>query len=183
MNLTDGLKVLTLPFDQETTDVLIGTYLSRDAAHEDYESAVACGVYLHAAIMVSKDLAGTVAVEQSDHMVREGAEALAAVGFISGLVAFPLVPVTTGLGAAMGGLLGEALHLVTENRLRAHGAEMIPLGCAALILAYPRSSAQAVEPAVTRAVTRVTGEAQGHHLQALKGALTDARQHMPAASA
>lgn len=55
-----------------------------------------------------------------------------------------------------------------------------PLGCAALILAYPRSPADAVEPVVTRSVTRSTGEASGHHAQALRGALVDAQQHLAA---
>ena len=30
-----------MPFDEETTDVLIGGYLSTDAAHEDYEAVLA----------------------------------------------------------------------------------------------------------------------------------------------
>ena len=41
-------------------------------------------------------------------------------------------------------------------------------------MAYPRSAAEKVEPAVTRAVQKVVGEAEGHHVKALKGALADA---------
>ncbi|MGZ4427812.1 MAG: hypothetical protein ACXVW2_10805 [Nocardioidaceae bacterium] len=180
MNPTAGLKVLSLPFDQETTDVLIGSYLSHDAAHEDYQAALACGAYLHGAILVSKDLTGKVAVEQSDHMVREGAQGLGTLGFFTGLVVFPLVPVTTGLGAVMGGFLGEALHLFTGTKVKGQATSMVPLGCAALVLAYPRSSAESVAPSVTRAVSKVTGEARGHHVQALRGALAGAQEQLAA---
>ena len=152
---TAGLKVLSLPFDHETTDVLIGSYLSQAAAHDDYQAALACGAYLHGAILVGRDLTGKVSVEQSDHMVREVAQGLGTLGFLSGLVVWPLIPLTTGFGAAMGGVLGEALHLLTETKVKGQAATMIPLGCAALILAYPRSSADAVEPVVTRAVIKV----------------------------
>jgi uncharacterized membrane protein len=180
MNPTAGLKVLSLPFDQETTDVLIGSYLSHDAAHDDYRAALACAAYLHGAIVVAKDLTGKVAVEQSDHMVREGAQGLGTLGFLTGLVVLPLVPLTTGVGAVMGGFLGEALHLLTETKVKGQAATMIPLGCAALIVAYPRSSADAVEQVVTRAITKVTGEARGHHVKALREALVGAQEQMAA---
>jgi hypothetical protein len=180
MNLTAGLRVLSLPFDHETTDVLIGSYLSHDAAHDDYRAALECGAYLHGAIMVGRDLSGEVSVEQSDHMVREGAQGLGTLGFLSGLVVWPLLLPATGFGVALGGALGEALHLLTETKVKGQAATIIPLGCAALILAYPRSYADSVEPVVTRAVLKVTGEARGHHVQALRGALAGAQQQMAA---
>ena len=80
MNITAGLKVLSLPFDHEATTVLIGSYLSRDAAQDDYQAALACDAYLHGAIVVGKDLTGKVSVEQSDHMVREVAQGLGTLG-------------------------------------------------------------------------------------------------------
>ncbi|HEX8971881.1 MAG TPA: hypothetical protein VF825_10010 [Oryzihumus sp.] len=180
MNPTAGLKVLSLPIDHETTDVLIGSYLSHDAAHEDYRAALACGAYLHGAIVVAKDLDGKVTVRQSDHMVREVAQGLGTLGFLTGLAVFPLVPLTTGVAAVMGGFLGEALHLLTETKVKGQATAMIPLGCAALILAYPRSSADTVQPVITRALTKVTAEGQGHHVQALRGALSGAQQQLAA---
>ena len=181
MNIpTAGLKVLGLPFDHETTDVMIASYLSHEAALDDYKAALACDAYLHGAIVVSKDLTGMVSVEQSDHMVREGAQGLGTLGFLSGLVVLPLVPLTTGFGAALGGILGEALHLLTETKVKDQAVTMIPLGCTALIVAYPRSSASAVEPVVTRAVLKSKGEASGHHVQALRGALAGAQKQMAA---
>ena len=67
-----------MKIDDETTDVLIGGYLSADAARDDYEAVLASGGYLHGAVVVSKDLKGTLSVEQTDHMVREGAAGLGA---------------------------------------------------------------------------------------------------------
>jgi hypothetical protein len=56
--------------------------------------------------------------------------------------------------------------------------DTIPIGGAGLIVAYPRSAADKVEPAVTRALQKVVGEAEGHHVKALKGALADAQKKM-----
>jgi hypothetical protein len=79
-----------MKFDDETTDVLIGGYLSADAARDDYEAVLASGGYLHGAVVISKDLEGNLSVEQTDHMVREGAAGLGAVGFAVGLFAPPV---------------------------------------------------------------------------------------------
>jgi hypothetical protein len=113
-------------------------------------------------------------------MAREMAQGLGTLGFLTGLMVLPLVPLTTGFGAVMGGLLGEGLHLLTETKVKGQAATMIPLGCAALIVAYPHSSAAAVEPVVTRALGKAKGEGQGHHLQALRGALAVAQKEMAA---
>ena len=90
-----------MKFDDETTDVLIGGYMSKQAAMQDYEAVLACGGYLHGAVVVSKDLKGNLSVEQTDHMVREGAAGLGAVGFAVGLFAPPLLA-ATAVGAVIG---------------------------------------------------------------------------------
>jgi len=54
-----------MAFDDETIDVLIGGYMSKDAAQEDYEAVLASGGYLHGAVVVSKDLKGNLSVEQT----------------------------------------------------------------------------------------------------------------------
>jgi uncharacterized membrane protein len=168
--------------DEETTDVLIGGYLSRDAAHDDFESVRRCGAYLHAATMVSKDLEGRLFVEQSDHMVREGAEGLGAVGFVLGLVVPPLLLATTAVGTAMGTGTGALLRRVAAHELKERAGATVPIGGAGLIVAYRKSSADKARPAVKRAVSIVIGEAEGHHLQALKGALADAQHKMATAN-
>ena len=166
-----------MAFDNETIDVLIGGYLSKDAALEDYESVLGCAGYLHGAVVVTKDLEGTLEVQQTDHLVREGAAGLGAIGFVVGLFAPPLLA-ATAVGAVIGAGTGKLLHNRTAAKLEEQAGSTIPLGGAGLIVAYPRSAADKVEPAVTRAVTRAVGEAEGHHVQALKGAIADAQAKM-----
>jgi uncharacterized membrane protein len=161
-----------MAFDDETIDVLIGGYMSKDAAQEDYEAVLASGGYLHGAVVVSKDLKGELSVEQTDHMVREGA-----VGFAVGLFAPPLLA-ATAVGAAIGAGAGKLLHRKTASKLEEQAGATIPVGGAGLIVAYPHSAAAKVEPAVTRALTKAVGEAEGHHVKALKGAIADAQQKM-----
>ena len=168
-----------MKFDDETIDVLIGGYMSKDAAQDDYEAVLGCGGYLHGAVVVSKDLEGNLSVEQTDHMVREGAAGLGAVGFAVGLFAPPLLA-ATAVGAALGAAGGKLLHRRTASKLEEQAGQTIPIGGAGLIVAYPHSAATNVEPAVTRAVKKVVGEAEGHHVQALKGAIADAQQKMAA---
>ena len=92
---------------KEPTDVLIGGYLSTEAAHEDYEAVLNCGAEIMGAVVVSKDLEGNLSVEQTDHMVKEGAEGLAGVGFVVGLFAPPLLA-ATAIGAVIGAARGRS---------------------------------------------------------------------------
>ena len=166
-----------MAFDDETIDVLIGGYMSKDAADDDYEAVLGSGGHLHGAVVVSKDLEGKLAVEESDHMVREGAEGLGAVGFVVGLFAPPLLA-ATAVGAVIGAATGKALHHKTESKLEEQVGATIPVGGAGLIVAYPHSAAGKIEPAVTRAIQKAVGEAEGHHVQALKAAVADAQQKL-----
>jgi uncharacterized membrane protein len=161
----------------ETTDVLIGGYLSADAAKEDYEAVLACGAPLGGAVVVSKDMAGELSVEQTDHLVKEGAEGLGAVGLVVGLFAPPLLA-ATAIGAALGAVGGKALHKKTGSKIEEAAGDTIPIGGAGLIVAFDHEDADTVEPAVTRAIKKVVGEAEGRHVQALKGALADAQSKM-----
>ncbi len=131
-------------------------------------------------VMLSKDLEGDLPVEQTDHIVREGAAGLGAVGFAVGLLAPPLLA-ATAVGAALGTAAGKLLHRRTASKEDQAG-ETIPIGGAGLIVAYPHSAAGKVEPAVTRAIKKVVGQAMGHHVRALKAAISDAQQKMAADS-
>ncbi len=166
-----------MTIDDETTDVLIGGYLSTEAAHEDYESVLGCGAHLLGAVVVSKDLEGDVSLEQSDHVVAEGAAGVGGVGLVVGLFAPPLLA-ATAVGAALGAVGGKVLHKKIGSGIEKMAEETIPIGGAGLIVAYPRSSSDTVESAVTRAVQKVVGEAEGNHVEALKRALADAQKKM-----
>ena len=93
----------------DTVDVLIGGYMSKDAAEEDYEAVRNSGAHLQGMALVAKDLEGELSVEETDHMVREGAGALGGVGLAIGLAAPPLLA-TTAIGAALGAGAGELVH-------------------------------------------------------------------------
>jgi hypothetical protein len=82
------------------------------------------------------------------------------------------------MGAALGAVGGKALHNKIGSSVEKMAEETIPIGGAGLIVAYAHSAASQVEPAVTRAIQRAVGEAEGHHVKALKGALADAQQKM-----
>ena len=162
---------------KEPTDVLIGGYLSADAARDDYEAVLSCGAEIMGAVVVTKDLEGNLSVEQTDHMVKEGAEGLAGVGFVVGLFAPPLLA-ATAIGAVVGAGAGKVLHKKTGSKIEQAAGETIPIGGAGLIVAYKHDHADVVEPAVTRAIKKVVGEAEGRHVEALKGALADAQAKM-----
>lgn len=166
-----------MKIDDETIDVLIGGYLSTDAAHEDYEAVLGCGAHLWGAVVVSKDLEGNLSIEQSDHAVAEGAAGLGGVGFVVGLFAPPLLA-ATAIGAVIGTGAGKLLHEKSGSKIEEEAGKTIPIGGAGLIVAYKHDHADTIEPAVTRAVKKVVGEAEGRHVEALKGALADAQSKM-----
>jgi uncharacterized membrane protein len=164
---------------QQEINVMIGGYLASEAAHEDYESVLQSGAHIEGAVVVSKDLKGNLTMEQTDHMVRKSATGLGGVGLVVGLFAPPLLA-ATAIGATLGAVGGKALHKKTGSKIEEAAGETIPLGGAGLIVAYERENADLVEPAVTRAIKKVVGEADGRHVAALKGALADAQQKMAA---
>ena len=167
---------------EQTIDVLIGGYMSSEAATEDYEAVLASGARIEGAVVVSKDLEGNLSMEQTDHMVEEGATGLASVGFVVGLFAPPLLA-ATAVGAALGAVGGKALHKKMGSKIEEAAGETIPIGGAGLIVAYQHEVAETVEPAVTRAIKQVVGQAEGSHVKALKGALADAQEKMAEESA
>ena len=166
----------------DTIDVLIGGYMSKDAAEEDYKAVLDCGGHLQGMALVAKSLEGDLSVEETDHMVQEGAAGVGVAGLAIGLAAPPLL-LTTAVGAALGAGAGELLHHKAAEKISEQAGETIPLGGAGLIVVYSSSEGEKVEPAVTRAVKQVKGEAEGRHVQAVKGALADAQQKMSQESA
>ena len=73
---------------------------------------------------------------------------------------------------------GKLLHHKAADKIGEQAGETIPLGGAGLIVIYSKSEAEKVEGAVTRAVKKQKGEAEGRHVQAVKGALADAQEKM-----
>ena len=167
---------------KQTVDVLMGGYLSKDAAREDFEAVQACGAPLLGSVVVSKALDGTMEIEQHDHIVKEGAMALGGAGFIVGLFAPPVL-IATAVGAVVGAGVGKIIHKKVETALEAQAEQTIPIGGAGLIVVYEHKHAETVEAAVTRAIKKVVGEATDSHLKAVKAALADASAKMAASGA
>ena len=163
----------------QTVDVLMGGYLSKEAAREDFDAVQACGAPLLGLVVVSKALDGTMEVEQHDHIVKEGAMALGGAGFVVGLFAPPLL-VATAVGAVVGAGVGKIAHRKVEAGLEAQAEKTIPIGGAGLIVIYEHKHAEVIEAAVKRAVKKVVGEATDSHVKAVKAALADASAKMSA---
>ena len=161
---------------EQKIDVLIGGYLSSDAARRTTRRSRTAGHHPGRGRR-QQGPDGELSVQQTDHMVREGAVGLGGVGFVVGLFAPPLLA-ATAIGAAAGAVAGKALHQKSGKKIEEAAGDTIPLGGAGLIVAYERDHAAVVEPAVTRAIQKVVGEADGHHVAALKGALADAQRKM-----
>ena len=130
----------------DTIDVLIGGYLSKDAAEEDYNAVLDCGGHLQGAVIVSKDLEGNLSVEQTDHMVRKGAEGLGAVGFAVGLFAPPPCWPPPRSAPRSAPAPAELLHHKAAEKLGEQAGATIPIGGAGLIVAYSHSEAGRSNP-------------------------------------
>ena len=135
----------------DTIDVLIGGYLSKDAAEEDYKAVLDCGGHLQGAVVVSKDLEGNLSVDRPTTWSARAPRASVPPGSPLGLFAPPLLA-ATAIGGALGAGAGKLLHHKTAEKLGEQAGETIPLGGAGLIVIYSKSEAETVEAAVTRAV-------------------------------
>lgn len=161
----------------EPTDVMIAAYYDTAPAKQDHEAVLHTGVKLEGAILVTRDHAGKLHVEEEDHLARKGAEVLGGAGLIVGLFAPPLLA-ATAIGAAVGAGLGALAHHEVKEKIERQAFDNIPFGGAGLIVAYPRSSADEVDKAASRALKKAVGEADGKKLAALKDALADATEKM-----
>ena len=161
----------------ETIDVIIGGYMSEAAAKDDYEAVIESGGELQGMALVAKALDGELSVVETDHIARKGAKGGGLAGLALGLAAPPLLA-TTAVGAAIGAGAGKLGHHKAAEKIQDQAGDTIPLGGAGLIVIYTKSEADKIEPAVTRAVKQVKGEAEGRHVEAVKGALEEAQQKM-----
>jgi uncharacterized membrane protein len=162
---------------KETVDVLMGGYLSKEAAREDFEAVQATKAPLHGIVVMSKGLDGEMEIEQHDHIVKKGAEKVGAAGFVVGLFAPPVL-LATAVGAAVGAGVGKVAQNKMRSALEEQAEQTIPIGGAGLIVVYDHEHAHDIEAAVTRAIKKVVGEATDSHVKAIKGALADASTKM-----
>jgi uncharacterized membrane protein len=162
---------------EHVTDVMIAGYITKEPAMADYEAVLNSGAKFEGVVCVTRDLEGNTSIEETDHLKKGGAKALGAAGFVVGLFAPPLL-LATVFGAAIGAGLGHLAHNKVKSTIEKQAAETIPWGGAGLIVAYPRESADAIDQAVTHALKKAVGEAEGSKAKALKAALADAQAKM-----
>jgi uncharacterized membrane protein len=156
------------------TNVMIGGYLIKESALLDYEAVLKCGADFDGVVVITRDLEGKMDVEMTDHLQKGGAKALGGAGFVVGLFAPPLLAATV-FGAALGAGLGKVAHNKVKSQIEKTAEQTIPWGGAGLIVAYPHESADAIDKAVSHALKKIVGEAEGSKAKALKGALADAQ--------
>jgi arylsulfatase len=164
---------------EQTVNVLMAGYFSRQAAREDAASVRDTKADLIGLVVVSKDLEGNVDVEEQDQTVRKGALAFGGAGLVVGLFAPPLLA-ATAIGAAIGAGVGKTVQRKVTAGIEQQAQDSIPIGGAGLMVAYKPASGPLVEGAVRRAISRVVGEGSGSRGEALKAALADAQQRMNA---
>jgi uncharacterized membrane protein len=158
----------------QVTNVMIGGYLVKESALLDYEAVLKCGAEFEGVVIITRDLEGKMTVEMTDHLKKGGAKALGGAGFVVGLFAPPLL-LTTVFGAAIGAGLGKVAESKVKSQIEKSAEESIPWGGAGLIVAYPHESAEAIDKAVSHALKKIIGEAEGSKTKALKAALADAQ--------
>ena len=163
---------------EEQSDVLVAGYPSVEAANADFDALVAAvkakTVRIEAAILVSKDAAGDVVVEQTgDNLGRKGLGYGGGVGFLVGLAAPPLLAATV-VGAAAGGIMGRFASKRLETGIHDKIGEALPPGRAAIIATYDEDQNLAVQQVLPRALARSVVQTDKSGAGALKGSLAAA---------
>ena len=166
-----------MKFDDETTDVLIGGYMSKDAAQRTTRRSWPAAATCTARSSSARTSKASCPWSRPTTWSARAPRAWARSGSRSGCSPRRCWPRPRSARRSAPGA-GKLLHRRTASKLEEQAGATIPVGGAGLIVAYPHSAAAKVEPAVTRAIKKVVGEAEGHHVKALKGAIADAQQKM-----
>lgn len=159
---------------EKITNVMIAGYLNEEPAVLDYEDVIKSNAKYDGVVCITRDLSGKMDVKITDHLKKKGAVALGGAGFVVGLFAPPLL-LTTAVGAAFGAGVGKVAEKKLKSQIEKQAEDTIPWGGAGVIIAYPHESADEVDKLISRALKKVTGEAEGSNAKALKAALSDAQ--------
>jgi uncharacterized membrane protein len=159
---------------ETVTKVMIGGYLIKESALLDYEAVLKCNAEFNGVVVITRDLEGKMNVEMTDHLQKKGAKGLGGAGFVVGLFAPPLLAATV-FGALIGAGLGKVAHNKLKSQIEKQAETMIPWGGAGVIVAFPGESEAEIDEAVTHALKKVVGEAEGSKASSLKAALADAQ--------
>ena len=169
----------------DTIDVLIGGYMSKDAAEEDCRTGLrlrgrAAGNGAHRQGPRRRAVGRTNRPHGAGGRGHGGPWS----GRPRGRACCSATPGDDGnRGRAWAQGLASSFTTRPPRSSGEQAGETIPLGGAGLIVVYSKSEAEKVEPAVSRAIKQVKGEAEGRHVEAVKGALADAQERMSEESA
>ncbi len=160
------------------TDVLVAAYRGIDPATADFDNLIAAvkakSVRIEAAILVTRDAAGEVVVQQTgDNLGRKGAGWGGGVGFLVGLAAPPLLAATV-VGAAAGGITGKFASKRMETGIHDKIGEHLPPGSAAVIATYDEDQNLAVQQVLGGALGRSIVQTEKSGVGALKDSLAEA---------
>ena len=125
--------------EDETTDVLIGGYLSADAAHEDYEAVLDCGAHLSRAPSWSaRTSRATSRSSRPTTWSRRAPQGSAAVGLRGRPVRAAAARRDRDRCRDRRRRRARSLHKKTGSKIEEAAGETIPIGGAGLIVAYQR---------------------------------------------
>ncbi|HEX5827696.1 MAG TPA: sulfatase-like hydrolase/transferase, partial [Candidatus Limnocylindrales bacterium] len=160
------------------TDVFVAGYRDVESAATDFDALVAKvrakAARIDGAILVSRDAAGEVTVQQTgDELGRKGMAWGGGVGFLVGLAAPPLLAATV-VGAAAGRVMGSLASHKVETGLHDQIGMAMPPGTAAIIAMFEDDQRLAVEQALPGALLRSIAQSEKQGLAAMKDALGEA---------
>ena len=163
--------------DDDTTDVLIGGYLSSEAADEDYEAVLTCGARLRRGR--GEQGPRGQPLRRRDRPRRREGRGRARVGRFRRRSVRPPLLAATAIGAALGAAGGEALHKKLGSGIGekppARRSRSVAPGSSSPI---PRSAAEHGRARGDPRREAGRRRSRGHHVKALKGALADAQEKM-----
>ena len=145
--------------DSDNLVLVVGSYADAGAAADDFKSLKAgqeAGEYeVVGAVVMNRDAAGKVDVEEhGDHIVAGGTTLGAVGGLVVGLFAPPLLA-ATAIGAGIGAVIGVLTKKHEEKKLGVDVEEYLPKGSSAVVAVVDDQWADKVQNALVKSDKRI----------------------------
>lgn len=167
--------------DAKRFEVLIAAYLFLAPGRKDYDAVMKLveekAITLEGVVLVSKDHAGEMHIEDSSEQVAEGGKTGGAVGVVVGLLE-PRWLAKTGVGAHLGALVAKFEKNRVESGIEKKLNETLAEGDALLLAIYDYKDADAVRKAVTNSPKTSFADIDGKSVKDLKAGLAEAQAGM-----
>jgi uncharacterized membrane protein len=154
------------------------SYPDEATAQQDFETLksnqAAGDMAIVGAVVISSDASGNVNVKEHGATATAGGATIGAIGgFVIGLFAPPLL-VSTAIGAAIGGGIGELVKRHEEKQLGVDLEEFMPAGSSAVVVVADDMYADRVDKALGKASKKVSKAIDSGDVEKLSKALSDA---------